>query len=137
MSFLDKLKFWKHEEEPLDREFGELESAFPTGGGPMFPTGLAEEKPMESFGQLSPMNQTAQGPGSMNPMTVTPAGTPYQLVQPQTMYQPVQPPLNKDLEIISLKLDTIKNILDTINMRLERLEQQKHPEEYPLRQGKF
>ena len=120
MSFIDKLKFWKHEEPPEDwmSGLGEPESTFPTGGGPPFPTGLAPSTISNDFGSL------AQGPTSIGheQATLTPVSPPYQIVQPQPLYQQVQPPMNKEMEILSLKLDAIKNILDTINMRLERLE---------------
>lgn len=135
MSVFDKLKFWKHEEEPIS-EFGDLDAAFPTGGGPLFPTGIPESSPHEDFGSLTPMSQHPST-GSSPTVTITSPTPPYQVVQPQPLYQPVQPPMNKDVEIISLKLDAIKNTLDTINMRLERLEHIARGEEYPLKQGRF
>lgn len=130
MAFMDKLKFWKHEEDPL-AGLGELESAFPTGGGPPFPTGIPENRHTEDFGALTPMSPHEQAP------SITPAQPQFQIVQPQPLYSPVQPPLNKDMEILSLKLDAIKNTLDTINMRLERLEHMSRGEEYPMKQGRF
>lgn len=132
MGFFDKLKFWKQEEPDLLQDYGDLESAFPTGGGPAYPTGIPESK-SEDFGNLTPLSPTLQSPQTT---ATTSSSVPYQIVSQQPMYQPVQAPLNKDMEILSLKLDTIKNILDTINMRLEKLEHDKH-NEYPMRQGKF
>lgn len=135
MSVFDKLKFWKHEEEPIG-EFGDLDAAFPTGGGPPFPTGIPESSSHQDFGSLTPMayNQSSSPPPQV---TITSPTPPYQVVQPQPLYQPVQQPMNKDVEIISLKLDAIKNTLDAINMRLERLEHIARGEEYPLKQGRF
>ena len=131
MSFIDKLKFWKQEEAPPDwmsksEGMGEMETSYPAGGGPPFPTGLPPSTAPSEFGSLSPIGSAPlheQG-------TISPAPPSYQIVRPQPLYQQVEAPLNKDVEILSLKLDAIRNVLDTINMRLERLEHLTRGERY-------
>lgn len=117
MAFFDKLKFWKPEESTQDW-MTDLTGESPMGGGPPFPTGIPASTTPAEFGSLT-LNPTSPG---LEPVSITPSQPAYQLVSPQPLYQQVQGPMNKDFEILSLKLDTIKNMLDTITMRLERLE---------------
>ncbi len=113
---MDKLKFWKKEEEappeyPRPAEFGPGEQAMPAG--------------MEAMGMPRPM------PGAPEP-------------EPQPFVQPgFQPPqafaqqqtmsTDQQLQLISSKLDTIKAQLETVLQRLERLERKEELSPYQQR----
>ncbi len=102
----EKLKFWeKKEEEPL--------------GFDRYPTGIPDSMPSWDTPGTPEPNQGIPGFASST-------APPRPMPQPQSFpsIQPLerQPEAPKDLEIISLKLDAIKNALESINMRLERLE---------------
>ncbi len=100
---LEKLKFWEHkEEEPL----------FPSQE--RYPTGIPDSLP----GTPEPRPQFPGFASETAPPRPLPQPSPFPSLQPRA--PEVEQP--KDLEIISLKLDAIKNALESVNMRLERLE---------------
>lgn len=101
MAFFDKLMFWKQHEEPVPERFGE-EGSLP----PAWSTQKAglEEEPM--------------GMDYSRPDLEKPIG--------QTMQFPQQQPaggINRDTELILAKLDAIKAKMESVDARLERLEQ--------------
>jgi len=121
MALLDKMKFWKKEEEPLapPEGFGALEeepgrlpgegAEFP-GGEPGVPGPALP--PIEGTEQETGLPPELQGVDRQPP---TQARAPIQQV-------PTQVPPQHQMEVISAKLDAIKASLDNINIRLERIE---------------
>jgi hypothetical protein len=106
MSFADKLKFWKKEEEmpeyPRTPEISPLEPHMPSGmdqmGMPRQMPGITEppSEPQAQFGAPQSFGQQQQFQSSMS--------------------------TEQQLQLISSKLDTIKAQLETVLQRLERLE---------------
>tara|TARA_Y100000031_G_C8195973_1_gene373749 strand:- start:254 stop:616 length:363 start_codon:yes stop_codon:yes gene_type:complete len=115
MSMLDKLKFWKKGDEfsdlELDRELG-LESD--SNVGLDLPT--TDEMPQASPRGMPPKAFQEERGSNINPFEAPKETQPIQQVQPQGSVQ-------KDLEIISAKLDAIRSTLEAMNHRLNSLEQ--------------
>ena len=128
MGFGDKLKFWKKEEDDFSDlgDFGLGDIPGPSAS----PAGPAPEKT-----ELFPdMNTPSQGisPGPMTPPPVQHPSTmpdmgaaeqkPESMGMAQQTFtsapQTMQPTYNKDLELISAKLDSMKAMLENINQRL-------------------
>jgi hypothetical protein len=114
MSFVDKLKFWKKEEEvpeyPIAPDIVQPEQHIPAG--------------MEQMGMPRPMPGVTEPPSeSQQPFMPQAFG---QQQQMQTAMSTEQ-----QLQLISSKLDTIKAQLETVLQRLERLER---GEERPYQQ---
>lgn len=95
MGLLDKIAFWKHKEETYD---------------------LPEDVTPPSFGGTAPPEQPAE------PTTFRPPEPSFGI---QPIQQPFQPPNNieKDLQVINAKLDTIKAQLETLNTKLDKTSQ--------------
>ncbi len=114
MAFMDKLKFWKKEEEvpeyPRAPEISQSESQMPAG--------------MEQMGMPRPMAGLTEPPVDQQ-----------QPFMPQSFGQQQQfqatMSTEQQLQLISSKLDTIKAQLETVLQRLERLER---GEERPYQQ---
>ncbi len=100
MSAFEKLKFWKKEPEELPKS--DMPSFVNPLGSDRLPIG--EGPQTDGFSAREPYS----GPSFPSPM-------------PRPALTPAQPP-DKDFQIISAKLDTIKATLDDINHRLARLE---------------
>ena len=116
---MEKLKFWKKEEEApseLPRPPEMAPSEYPAPAG------------MEQMGMPTPM------PGVTEPPLAPPTGGPFaqQVPQPQAFAQTAMP-ADQQLQLISSKLDTIKAQLETIMQRLERLEQKNGERPYQQR----
>ncbi len=96
MGLLDKLMFWKHREEtfelPKDLEMSSLEAPSLEAALPPLPGAEAPLRPAEPSFGVQP---------------ITPAGG---------------VPVEKELQIIAAKLDTIKANLETINIKIDKLE---------------
>jgi len=105
MGLMDKLKFWKKEEEmpeyPKAPEMGMADQQMPAG--------------MEHMGMPRPM------PGITEPPMESASFQP-QAFQPQAFGQQQAMSTDQQLQLISSKLDTIKAQLETVLQRLERLE---------------
>ncbi|MEM3126519.1 MAG: hypothetical protein QW331_00415 [Candidatus Woesearchaeota archaeon] len=99
MSILDKLMFWKKKDELPDIE-----------GLSTSPSALPEE---ERFGRGYEMPEHPVFGGSQPPSQ--------QFREFQQQF-PQQPARDRDMEIISAKLDAIKANVESISQRLERLE---------------
>ena len=145
---LDKLKFWKHKEEPLDLGgdgFGALGDEKMPGGepgglGPLpgeaggLPSG-PERLPGEGGLPSEPGRLPGEGGPELPPLEepgvegdlppearAAHSRPPVQVEQP--MQQPqVAPGQLGQMEVISAKLDAIRASLDSVNIRLERIEQ--------------
>jgi hypothetical protein len=104
MSFVDKLKFWKKEEEmpeyPRTPEISPLEPQMPSG--------------------MDQMGVPRQTPGLTEPPMEQPSFSPQSFGQ-QNQFQSSMS-TEQQLQLISSKLDTIKAQLETVLQRLERLE---------------
>jgi len=132
MALLDKMKFWKKEEEPLETPegFGALEEEpgrlpgegadFP-GGEPGVPGPALPPMEGPEPGAETGLPPELQGVDRQPP---TQARAPVQQV-------PTQAPPQHQMEVISAKLDAIKASLDNINIRLERIERVTHGQEQP------
>jgi len=110
MGILNKLMFWRHDEEP---DFDKLaDSQFKSGKDPL---GIDQEMP--DFGEKSSFpEQHDLKPSSMQ-------ASPYkQTAQPQPAFAPPSGAIDKDLELISSKLDTIKAMLSSLDQRTANLE---------------
>ena len=133
MTLLDKLMFWKKEEAlpelPVGK-FPELETpglARPPGlppapGGP----GLTEPPSMgEDLGPAPspPQLQPVQTPPA--PRAFSPSPAPAQQGPAQTMSQ-------DSMQVINAKLDTLKALIENMNIKLDRMEKQKTEEEIPV-----
>ena len=145
MAILDKLKFWKKKEEEFEPEgFGALEEEPLEGmlGEPgMLPGEGMPPLPGEGTGpEFPPMEGLPEEPGKERPdLSVTPGGaggipSEYKRVEerappPMQAPQPAQPPQMNQMEVISAKLDAIRATLDSINVRLERIERATHGKE--------
>ncbi len=110
MSFVDKLKFWKHEEAPEESKYEAQplpEQQMPSG--------------MDSMGMPRQMPGLTEPP--FEAQTSSPFAQPPQSF-PQTPQAFQQSAMTSDqqLQLISSKLDTIKAQLETVLQRLERLE---------------
>ena len=103
MALLDKLMFWKKKEEDFGGDLNDL-------GGDL--GNLDNIKP--PF-ETNP-NQGAGTQPQFNPSTFNQGGFPQQPSYPQSNVN------DKDLQIISLKLDSLKSTLDSIDQRLRNVE---------------
>ena len=117
MGIMDKLKFWKKEEElpefPKPAEFAPPE----------------QQAPM----QAEQMGMPRPVPGLTEPMegqTSSPFAQPFP--QPQA-FQQAAISSDQQLQLISSKLDTIKAQLETVLQRLDRLERREEPSPYQQR----
>jgi hypothetical protein len=120
MGLMDKLKFWKKEEEmpsefPKAAEFAPPEQQAPMG--------------MEQMGMPRPM------PGITEPPAEFGQQVPQAFPQPQSFSQQQQfaPTTEQQLQLISSKLDTIKAQLETVLQRLDRLERKEDLSPYQQR----
>ncbi|MBS3176216.1 hypothetical protein J4457_03195 [Candidatus Woesearchaeota archaeon] len=118
MAFMDKLMFWKKRDEfgDLGKEFGAPELGLEGGFGK---EGFGGEE-LPGFGEPSPSPSQPQAFGAMPPARV-PMRAMEQVGQPMQAF-PEQPSISKDIEIISVKLDSIRNTLEILNQRIARLE---------------
>lgn len=114
MSFADKLKFWKKEEEvpeyPRPADMSQSEQNMPAG--------------LEHMGMPRPMPGITEPPSEVQQPFM-----PQAFGQQQQMQTAMS--TEQQLQLISSKLDTIKAQLETVLQRLERLER---GEERPYQQ---
>lgn len=140
MGFMDKLMFWKKKKDDSDLFSGDAFGQDPFGKDP-----FAQHLPNDPLGQQGYQTQQGQqhpfGFGS-NP-GVSQFGEGYN--QPQSQFQNQQDFYStgsshhmsdygaKDLELISVKLDSIRTTLESINQRLSNLERQFYDKEWRKR----
>lgn len=107
---LKKLQFWKKDKE-LDLSELDFDKQFPRESAP-----ASDPERLASVGQQD--FAFPQLPGE-------PQGPPQMTVRelPQQIPQGMQGMQNRDMELIAAKLDTIKAMLDSINTRLQNLEE--------------
>jgi hypothetical protein len=155
MALLDKLKFWKKEEPEFDMgKFPGLEAPDQTqpgmGSAPGMPgltempasegamagfedIGNAPPAPFPGMPGASAIEQPGRslalpgglpvGRGQSAPSAFAPA--PVQQVQPQQ-------DIMRDMQIVNAKLDTLKALLDSVNVKLDRIERVQAPREEPV-----
>lgn len=136
MSVLDKLKFWKKEEEPLGpmegEAFGALKEPSMPGGelgglaplpGETTPPAMPGKLPEEGGPELPPIEGLETPEGQMPEITAAERRLPVQVAQPPLAAAPTP---TGQMEVISAKLDAIRASLDSINVRLESLERATH-----------
>ena len=109
MGILEKIKFWKREEHREDLP-----------GTPM-----PGQVPQDLYGQKPPESSPFEAPKSPFETGSSPFEQPKSFEESLSVGPTTPPPTSgsKDLEMINLKLDAIKNTLESINLRLQRLEQ--------------
>ena len=104
MSILDKVMFWKRDELGLKEDL-----ALPKGNLPTDELGLESSVPRTpQMPQPEPRIESFEGARPYAPAAPPP--------QPQFMGP------NRDMELVSAKLDALKASLDSINQRLANLE---------------
>ena len=109
----DKLKFWKKNDD-----FGDLDIDKELGLDQENTLGLEAEKQEDTFQRPRMPKAFEEEKNTMN----TPFEAPR--VQPQPIQQPVADnSIQKDMEIISAKLDALRSTMEAINHRLNSLEQ--------------
>ncbi|MBD3249791.1 hypothetical protein GF336_07125 [Candidatus Woesearchaeota archaeon] len=118
MGLLDKIMFWKHDDE-------ELPSAAPPLGLEKDNLGLGIDQQSAGAGAAPsiPQTQEFERPGVSTPSQFQQQQYPQQ--QPRQQFQqqyPQQQVSSKDMELISAKLDALKSALDSMNQRLANLE---------------
>lgn len=124
MAIFDKLKFWKKKKE--DFGLGEL-PPLPGGAGDEF--GLPGNEDFGAFpGQRSYPREQQYAQPEIRPPQLTPV-TPQQYQSYGVQPVPVQQNANRDLELVSAKLDSIRATLDSINQRLANLERVAYQEQ--------
>ncbi len=119
MGFLDKLMFWKKKDEFENIGLGEKGTApgMDLGLGPETGTDLGQGLSMQPPG-APPSVPSMQQPTFQQPPQQPSFSAPSQ--QPQMQSQDYA--TNKNLEVISSKLDALRAALDSINQRLANLE---------------
>ncbi|MAG38719.1 hypothetical protein CMO90_01395 [Candidatus Woesearchaeota archaeon] len=113
MSFIDKLMFWKKDDFDMDMP---LDSGDPTDN-----LGLNTEQGLES---KTGIEQEAKNLG-LEPVTNSFSEKTGSLDSPSSFQQKPSNntiDFNKDFDLISSKLDTIKAELDAMNQRLQKIE---------------
>ncbi|MBI5072353.1 hypothetical protein HZA99_00895 [Candidatus Woesearchaeota archaeon] len=147
MSFMDKLKFWKKEEDKfaeLDAQLGTLQTTpGKTPGTETQPTGLESSNYADMDEIMRSRNiametdtQESAGAGFTGFTSEHPAEQRRPSMQAQQSYEVVQPQqgssgnLQQQLELVSAKLDTIRVSLESINHRLVSLEHAMHVQDY-------
>jgi len=134
MGILGKLAFWRKEEPALPEDFGKFDMSTP--GMPEMP-GEKDDLALpsaEGMPDLPPMpgeepQSDVSGPEAFPRLQESRPRGPPAPPPGATLVQPPAAPAEehaaasgKDLEIISLKLDSLKTTLEAINERLARLE---------------
>jgi hypothetical protein len=132
MGLLSKLFGKKEAPEEFDMgKFPDMEapvSQAPPGmgsapGGPgltEMPGGMPGEMPVD-IGNAPPaplLPMRGQPPSAFAPAPV--------------MQSPAMPDISRDMQVVNAKLDTLKVLLDSINAKLDRIEQRQPKEEEPI-----
>lgn len=110
MGLLDKLKFWKKEDEfdfDFDKKVDQEMGKSPSGSADL---GLGGEKSFFDHEESKPLS---------SPLEETGASFPGAAKMPASGS-------NRDLELINSKLDTIKAILNSLDQRIASLERSSH-----------
>jgi hypothetical protein len=116
MGVFDKLMFWKKKEDDLG--LGNLGAANPNMGAvPDDPFSSEIGMPQQQFGQYRQQYSQQQYPGQFQQPSFSRADYPG-----QQGFQSPQGYGNKDLEVVSAKLDALKAYMDSVNQRLANLE---------------
>ncbi|MEK6867576.1 MAG: hypothetical protein AABX98_02020 [Nanoarchaeota archaeon] len=151
MAFLDKLKFWKKEEDKfaeLDKQLGTVPStqATPAQGTDDFPHHPFGGEPIGQPVEDSLMHSSETGldfgaskqESSFQSFTAEHPGEKRSQYQPAQVYE-VQPQSQQaqqaqnilpQLELVAAKLDTIRVSLESINHRLVAVERALHVQDY-------
>ncbi len=121
MSLLDKVKFWKKGEP----SFGDINMSAPIGGLQEDRTaGLGGTSDLGGFDQGQ---EFPESPPSPEGFGLPPPGLSYRPIPPAARHPAAAMPtdtLQKDIEIISSKLDALRATLEAINQRLSSIERE-------------
>lgn len=127
MAFFSKLAFWKKKDDDLGGlgDLGEL-PPFPDDtnlGLPGFGTPKPANYPPEpGYGYGQPVQERPLPRAPITPQQ-------YQEITPAPQYGQYGYQQNKDIEVVSAKLDSIRATLDSINQRLANIERMAYREE--------
>lgn len=127
MGILDKIMFWKKEDEFKDiglgdkdnlafgNDFGAQPGATPPGLGPTpgMDQGLGQQPPSQGMASPEP-SQPSFAPPPSQPQSFQP--------QPPSYASPQQDLEAKNLEVISSKLDAIRASIESLSQRMANLE---------------
>ena len=123
MGLMDKIMFWKKEPELELGKYPGLEagpaSAEMPAMGPGPSPGITE--PPAPIGGPSPLEEIGPAPPPPTPLGRAPA-IPAPTAFPSAAPSAVPAPSDAAHEMINVKLDTLKALLESINTRLERME---------------
>ena len=126
MGILDKMMFWKRKDEFESIGLGEK------GPMPSMDLGLSPEFGSADFGQAPyPSTPSAQPPFQQQPPFRAQFQPPFAQQMPQDYTT------NKNLEVISSKLDALRASLDSINQRLANIEAIARGEEEESRRRRY
>jgi hypothetical protein len=126
MGMFDKLKFWKHEDEfdfnsSVNSHMGSTPGLGDTGMPQQDDLGLGEKSPFEpnapgAMSGTDPFDANMPPPSNNFDTPHPSSNTAYNKQQPQTSGT------NRDIELLSSKLDTIKALLSSLDQRMAHLE---------------
>ena len=138
MGILDKLMFWKKDEDEFkdiglgdkgNLAFGdEFNTSVGAGFGPT--PGLGQGMGQSSYGQQYPQNYPTPQPSM-------PSYPPPQFQQQPRFGSPQEEMTSKNLEIISSKLDALRASIESLNQRLANLEAIARGEEDQSRRRRY
>jgi hypothetical protein len=118
MGFLDKIKFWKKEDD-FDADFdSKLDQHIEKSDDPFKGDDLGLDQNPPGLGEQSPFDQPVEKPDLL-------AGTTPEQPAAFQAQQQMQAPSGtekRDLELLSSKLDTIKAILNSMDQRIANIE---------------
>jgi hypothetical protein len=134
MSFFSRLAFWKHPEPGYGEALGpgpelglpplpkEPDFGFPPGETPGVPPSIPTMPSFPSESATAPSSfESKQTFGYTAPMA-PPAYGQMPAHQMQPMQSQPASATSKDVEIVSLKMDNVRQQLDMVNQRLDRIE---------------
>jgi hypothetical protein len=135
MGLLDKLQFWKRkEEESFDMgSYPALTErpAPPAMQGMDMPpgamAGMHTGMPGENAPAMPGLDDMSQvPPPPMRGLGGQPAPSAF---APAPIQQPQGPDVGREMQVVNAKLDTLKALLDSVNMKLDRMERAQTPKE--------
>ena len=137
MGVMDKLMFWKKKDDfgSFDMDSFSSSAKDPLGGTPLHENiGLEHDPFGKDSMSPSPANSSPPGSDPISPAPTTPSdfGANHDSLRPKAFDQKKEYSGNRDLELISSKLDTIKAILQSLDSRvnvIERIAKQEEQEQ--------
>ena len=122
MGILNKILFWRHDDEfdfdsLADKDLGKAPLHDDPLGLDQKPEGLEEASSFDEIGRQGDFSETRPAYPSSSPSR--PQASPFAARQPAAVPASMH---DRDLELISSKLDTVKAILSSMDQRISNLE---------------